>query len=228
MFIPKVFHRIRLSDDKLPAEAEQYAASWRRYHPAWEFREWTMANLPSLRNRELFDCCANTGHRADILRYELLEQFGGVYVDLDFECLRPIDPLLQGVAAFAGAIRSRPRELGIQNIETAILGSHPQLPFFTELVHRLGPWLDCWDWHPSVSVRTGPQFFEKHLQRWYAIRDSMPLTVFAPKVFYPYLWDEPRPPVNRNTHSYAVHHWWGTWRHQVAQITRPSTPLHEG
>jgi len=102
VLIPRIFHRMRLSDDQLPADAPRFAESWRRHHPAWEFREWTIDNLPQFRNRDLFDSSPNTGHRSDILRYELLEQFGGIYVDLDFECRRPLDPLLIGVNAFAG------------------------------------------------------------------------------------------------------------------------------
>jgi mannosyltransferase OCH1-like enzyme len=165
-----------------------------------------------LRNRDLFDACGNTGYQADILRYELLEQCGGIYVDLDFECLRPLDPLVENTHAFIGAIAPKHRDLGAQTIETAILGSIPHLPFYSDLVQNLRGWLDCWAWHPSVAVRTGPQFFEKQLQRWYVVHGSVPLTVFAPEAFYPYLWDEPRQKSDAFAKSYAVHHWWGTWR----------------
>ena len=33
--------------------------------------------------------------KSDILRYLLLYHYGGVYADLDVECLRPFEPLLQ-------------------------------------------------------------------------------------------------------------------------------------
>ena len=33
--------------------------------------------------------------KSDILRYLLLFHYGGVYADLDVECLRPFEPLLQ-------------------------------------------------------------------------------------------------------------------------------------
>ena len=32
--------------------------------------------------------------RADAIRYFVLHRFGGIYMDLDVGCLRPIDPLL--------------------------------------------------------------------------------------------------------------------------------------
>ena len=34
--------------------------------------------------------------RADILRLEILYRYGGVYVDGDLECLRPLDDVLDG------------------------------------------------------------------------------------------------------------------------------------
>ena len=39
--------------------------------------------------------------KADIMRYFILYHHGGVYADLDMECLRPWEPLLQ--------VRARPR-----------------------------------------------------------------------------------------------------------------------
>ena len=37
--------------------------------------------------------CSNIGEKADVLRLEILYQFGGVYVDCDFECLQTFDYL---------------------------------------------------------------------------------------------------------------------------------------
>jgi len=203
---------MRLSDDALPCESERYAQSWKRHHPGWEFCHWTLADLPPLANHELFNACPNTGYRSDILRYELLHRFGGVYVDLDFECLRPLDPLLDGMAGFAGTISPRHRDIGVQTVETAILGSVPGSPFFRTLIDDLPSWTDWWGWHPSVAVRSGPQYFEKQLQRWRARRGSVPITLFRPDIFYPFLWDEPHRRAGPFPQSYAVHHWWGTWR----------------
>jgi mannosyltransferase OCH1-like enzyme len=215
MQIPKIIHRTRLGNDQLPSEAAHFRATWEKHHPGWEIRDWSLQNLPPLRNRAAFDSCENTGYRSDILRYELLFLFGGVYVDLDFECQKPLDDLLTGVSAFAGTIAPRYRDLGEQTIETAILGSVAGHPFFERVISELPNWLNCWSWHPSIAVKTGPQYFQKQLQRWVVEQGKCPITLFRPELFYPYLWDEPHRRTEKNPLAYAVHHWWGTWRRSV-------------
>jgi hypothetical protein len=41
-----------------------------------------------------FDAYSYNIQRADAIRYLVLHNLGGVYVDLDYECLRPLEPLL--------------------------------------------------------------------------------------------------------------------------------------
>ena len=37
------------------------------------------------------------GEKSDIFRYEILYRFGGVYVDTDFECIKPFECFAQNV-----------------------------------------------------------------------------------------------------------------------------------
>jgi hypothetical protein len=54
-----------------------------------------------MKNKDAFSGATNYGEKSDILRYEILSQFGGIYVDCDFECLKPFDDLLS-CAFFTG------------------------------------------------------------------------------------------------------------------------------
>src|ERR1044071_4358605 len=100
MPIPKLFHQIWIGSD-LPDEFAHYMEGWKQNHPDWEHVLWTDLDVSTLKlkNRDLYNHAEeiaprNVGQfRADLLRYELLFQFGGVYVDADFESLRPIDSL---------------------------------------------------------------------------------------------------------------------------------------
>jgi len=47
----------------------------------------------SLRNKTAYMAAPNFGQKADILRYELLQRHGGIYVDVDMECVRSLDGL---------------------------------------------------------------------------------------------------------------------------------------
>lgn len=88
--IPKIIHQIWLG----PLEPPQAAMdSWKKKHPEWAYKLWTDENLPDLQNYEAFKASDNYPQKSDILRYELLYRFGGIFVDADEYCLKPIDPL---------------------------------------------------------------------------------------------------------------------------------------
>jgi hypothetical protein len=70
-------------------------SSWREHHPAWEYTLWDDANRPALINEDAFAAAPSWAMKADILRYELLLVHGGVYVDADFECHRPLEALVE-------------------------------------------------------------------------------------------------------------------------------------
>lgn len=40
-----------------------------------------------LKNQIAYSSAKNWGMKSDILRYEILQKFGGVYIDTDYECL---------------------------------------------------------------------------------------------------------------------------------------------
>ena len=45
--------------------------------------------------RAEYDNAEKMAAKSDIFRYEICARFGGVYIDADFEPLRPIEPLLE-------------------------------------------------------------------------------------------------------------------------------------
>ena len=104
--IPKIIHHIWIGDDPLPDEAKEMIEKSRYHHPDWDMRLWTKNNLPPMQNETLYHGRKNTGHRADILRYELLYSLAGVYVDMDMDCLRSLNDLIKNCEGFAGRIQA--------------------------------------------------------------------------------------------------------------------------
>src|SRR5436190_16517529 len=98
--IPRIIHRVWLGAEPMPEDFRRYGESWRRHHPGWRMRLWTDEDLPELGDRRALERARHHAERANLVRYEVLRRFGGVYVDTDVECLRPIGPLLSGVRAF--------------------------------------------------------------------------------------------------------------------------------
>src|SRR5262245_37093593 len=105
MRIPRLFHQVWVGPKPFPAEFEAYSETWLERHPGWELQLWTEENLPQgLRRPEAYERLRSPVERCDILRFELLWRFGGVYVDCDFECLRSLEPLIEELDFFTANI----------------------------------------------------------------------------------------------------------------------------
>jgi inositol phosphorylceramide mannosyltransferase catalytic subunit len=151
--IPKILHQIWLGSD-LAGQYKTLVKSLLELHPSWEYRLWTDTDIPfDFPNRELFDRCANPGQKSDILRYAILERFGGIYLDMDFMAVRPMDPLC-GIEFFAGVTYDKEPQLANGLIGCA--PSHPLIKKIASFEHgfKSSDGLD-------VMKSTGPDYFTK-------------------------------------------------------------------
>jgi mannosyltransferase OCH1-like enzyme len=166
--IPRLVHRIWLGPEPMPEEYVRLGKTWKRNHPGWEHHLWGETNLPPDLSPEVHELLRRPAERADILRLELLHRLGGVYVDADVESLQPIDPLLEGVTCFLGALDSG-------RVSNAIMGGVPGHPLFARALAQLRPRTT---FGPVDREGTGPLLIER-------IRHDFPdVTVFEPEVFY--------------------------------------------
>ena len=96
--IPKIIHQIWLGDQsKRPSEMME---TWKEKNPTWEYRFWSEENLPELRNQKQFDAMVELAGKADILRYELLYDHGGFFIDADSICVNSLDDFFIDNKAF--------------------------------------------------------------------------------------------------------------------------------
>jgi mannosyltransferase OCH1-like enzyme len=131
--IPQVFHQVWVGSEPLPDEYRRYGQTWLQHNPGWVLELWTDVNLPSdLERKEVYDLLRQPAERSDMLIFELLFRYGGVYIDTDFECLRPIGPLLDGVEIFCSY--SHPDRLN-----NAIMGAVPRHPLIETGLRELQP-----------------------------------------------------------------------------------------
>jgi hypothetical protein len=216
--IPKVFHRIWLGTQPIPDDFRRYGELWLSLNPEWKMQTWTDENLLEIRNRSEFNNCEKFAQKADVLRYELLWRFGGVYIDMDFEPLKPLGQAFDGINAFFADEKPGTPAIGI-------LGSVPSDPFFEHLIEALPASIRA---HTGVSEATGPMFFARELARYFAAdwhirrlgeiwehvdwRRSRWLYGYESRYFYPYGYWEPQRRGERFPGSYAVHHWAHSWK----------------
>lgn len=204
--VTRIIHQIWLGPKTIGRDERVWMRSWRRLHPDWEYRLWTDADVQTLdlQCREAFDSAVNFGMKADILRYELLNQYGGLYVDLDFECLKPIDSLLRSVDSNAFAGFEWPTVTHTWSVCNALLGAVPSSPFFTYVLNALNESITKRapesEWHGSEFIprSTGPAFLTR------CASECGEITVFPQKTFYPRAGEV--------KHAFARHHFSGSWR----------------
>ncbi len=93
--IPKIMHQIWIGGSDLPPLYQNYLNECKKLYPNWEFKLWGDKEVADfgLEYQDLYDKMRNIPGKADILRYEILYKFGGVYRDMDVKCLRPMDEL---------------------------------------------------------------------------------------------------------------------------------------
>lgn len=227
---PRIIHQTWKSDS-VPDEWRGYQESWRRHHPQWEYRLWTDAELRDLiasHHPEMlprFDAYPLGVQRADVGRYVILKHYGGLYVDLDYECFKPLDDLFDGYwARGSRALLVRTRQTGGNPLSNAIMASAPQHVFWDRVLQRLTeiPWPRAYTRLPFVRHfytiwGTGPQALQ-HVYapdaEWAADIGFLPAEDFLP--FKPL--DEFS---TADYRGYAIHHYSSSWSHwDTLMLTR--------
>jgi inositol phosphorylceramide mannosyltransferase catalytic subunit len=100
---------------------------------------------------DTFDNYTYPIQRADAIRYFILYHYGGVYLDLDVGCLRPLDPLL-----IFPVILPKTIPVGISN---DLMFAEKGHPFLAQTIHNLVTFDHSWILnYPTVMFSTGPMF----------------------------------------------------------------------
>lgn len=200
--IPCIVHRT-----VPPTTTEQVEAWWQTFvdlHPHWDHLthrdpldpdEWPETG-------DLWDQCQNGAQKAGLIRLEAVYRWGGVYVDSDVECYRPLDGLLNAGCFIAGWEDAK-------TIPDAVFAAPPRHPVTAELLDAARRSVERGDdaWH------SGPGVFTAALP--YAAERGEAL-LLPPGTFYPYHWGQKgkeRTRDHKTLHPYALaaHHWKASW-----------------
>ena len=95
--IPRVIHQTW--KDKILPVPKEWPESWRLHNPGWDHRIWTDDDLlqlvrhhyPSL--EPLYQSYSSQIQRADLGRYLILHHSGGIYADIDTDCISSAEML---------------------------------------------------------------------------------------------------------------------------------------
>ena len=206
--IPKKVHLIWLGPKTPPPVFGACVASIKEFLPDWEYKLWTDQDVPGLHlhNQKYYDEETNYAAKADILRYELLYRFGGLYLDVDMVLLKSLNVLNHTYEFYTGLQPSCAYEVFAIGLIASIAG-HPILKHCIEEIksHRN---------RRGIPSRTGPAHFEQSFYEVVKTISSERVIAFPASFFYPV---EPDQKDNVELHQYikpesfTVHHWAASW-----------------
>ncbi len=226
MKVPKIFHFIWVDSQQeqnpepaIPAPYLAFLQTWKRHHPEWSFRIWnglTMRRFVAERSAEFLPYYNRYRHwicRVDVGKVFILYVLGGIYVDFDMECLKPIEPLLEKCGESTLVVSREPDVTAIK----AYQGLLPYVPSNAFIATTAGnPILEKWlqlflaTQHlerEHILLATGPpvlyQLIEQQGRDKICLLDSKYLLGLEPQ--------QKREQMKVDEHTYALHHWANSW-----------------
>ena len=172
--IPPILHQ-KWMTEYVPIETNSWISSWNRLHPEWKYWFWTDKSVFEFLQEsfpeftDLYQGYKKDIQRADVMRYFVLYQFGGIYADLDIEWLRSLDENILNRTCF---IAQEPLEHALLINEkkdfdrpfgtNALMGCRPKHPFFKYVIERLRYKATL----SSVQETTGPWMVDSLAQEY--------------------------------------------------------------
>ena len=96
IMIPKIIHYCWFGRNPLPELAQKCIASWKKYLPDYEIKEWNEDNFDVNIIPYTAEAYAAKKYAfvSDYARFWILYKYGGIYFDTDVEVIRPIDDII--------------------------------------------------------------------------------------------------------------------------------------
>lgn len=225
MEIPRIIHQT-WRDYQVPEPFVQMSKSWKDHHTNWEYMFWTdEMNRSFIQNHFPFFLTKYDGYtypiqRVDAVRYFILYQYGGFFIDMDFECLANIEFLIGDAKCVFG--KEPVEHCDIHNkqciISNAFMGVIPRFPFFDCILKELFN-VACDIDHPNDKVleTTGPFMLSRSYDN-YPQKDEIsllesecmyPLTKTELSILHEGVMSDYIS--NKLKAAYGIHHYSGTW-----------------
>lgn len=203
MTIPKILHQIWIGPKPAPTNLMK---TWKDAHPDFEYILWTEAELVkrgfmTVCQKQITDIQEING-KADIIRWEILYQYGGYFVDADSICIEPFDEIFENCSGFATYENESMRQ-GL--VATGTMGFIPRHPL-------------CGDIIQYISQTEEAQQLIKNTRAWFSVGPGLltkmldtgkytDMTIFPSHYFLPIHFTGPQYTGHKKVYGYQE---WGT------------------
>lgn len=216
--VPKIIHQTAPADQKKWHPVwKQCQKSWREKFPDYEYKMWTDEDLDDLiRIKYPWFYPTYSGYdkkikRIDAARYFIMFEHGGLYADMDFECVNNFDHLIPDGKVSIAESPAKNDGRG-ETHQNALMISPPGHPFWVNVFEEL----DKNKTQSDVLYATGPQIIVSAINKCEPnMVNSLPADTFAPvynSKFKP-IWQTGNKWINHESVEgiYARHHGTAMW-----------------
>jgi mannosyltransferase OCH1-like enzyme len=225
--IPQIIHQT-WKTTTVPEPFRAVMETWPQLNKEWDFRLWTDDMNRDLIARhfphflEIYDNYPLPIQRADAARYFILKVYGGVYVDIDFECIKPISELLENKECAIGLeppehCKRFNKDRILCNAFMAAVPGHPFIDHVCQELISAVPVDHLRSKLYDVLETTGPFMLTEAFSRYSGHKG---VSLIPSKYLYPATFEEARGLINgrcddllkgKIEEAYAFHYFWGSW-----------------
>lgn len=213
--IPKIIHYCWFGRNPLPDSAQKCIASWQKYLPEYEIREWNEDNfnvnmIPY--TQQAYEA-KKYAFVSDYARFWILFHYGGLYFDTDVEVIKSFDDIVKRGAFMGLEIDGTKAGSRIAINPGLGLGTEPALQIYKKILDDFAT-LDFYDTNGKRNEYTMiPMVTDLFLQRGLAvdgrIQEICGITIYPPCFFNPYDCVSVKLCLTPETHS--IHWYSATW-----------------
>lgn len=179
--IPKIIHQT-WKNHTIPDKWMQSHTEWQRLHPDWIYTLWTdeaiRQHIATYHPQflSLHDSYDYPIQRADMIRYFILYDYGGIYSDLDLYPVQNIEPYLDMYSDYF--VYSANSDC----FTNAFMISRKKSPIWLDVFNELPKPAPYWAWgkHLRVMTTTGPYLLDRVLKDTKHTYSVLPKSLFNP------------------------------------------------
>ena len=224
--IPKIIHYCWFGGKPLPALARKCIASWRKYLPEYEIKEWNESNFDV--NIIPYTAEAYQAKKyafvSDYARFWILYRYGGLYFDTDVEVLRPMQEIIDRGPFMGCQCEAKegttPDEMGVA--PGLGLGVNPGLGLYKEFLDLYAP-LHFLNADRTYNLKTVVQYTTELLVG-HGLKNTDQIQCVSDIYIYPKEYFCPVSVVDGKIcltkRTYTIHHFAASWQSPVRKKIR--------
>ncbi len=221
--IPKIIHYCWFGRNPLPELSQRCIASWKKYLPDYEIKEWNEDNFDVNIIPYTAEAYAAKKYAfvSDYARFWILNKYGGIYFDTDVEVIRSFDDIVKNGNFMGFEVdpngenspeKYAPRYafcvnpgLGI-GMEKGHPFLHKMLGYYADL-HFVNKTLN--PWFETIVAHTTRYLVKEGLQNKKGIQRVDDITIYPQAYFAPINVISER--LHLTPQTYSIHQYMGSW-----------------